>query len=63
MVELIPDMEWLYHVDLDLAKHADANEVAHTARQAFVFLQGRQELQSGDRLIIAIVRPRKPEAA
>jgi hypothetical protein len=63
MAELISDMEWLYHVDLDLAKHVDADEVARNARQAFVFLQGRQQLQPGDHLIIAIVRPRKPEAA
>jgi hypothetical protein len=50
-------MEWLFHVDLDLAKHRTADEIAKSARIAFDTLKAHQNLKEGDRLIIAAVRP------
>ena len=58
MGELIPDMEWLYHVDLDLAKHPSDDDVARNARHALRIIREHQEIKAGDLLIIAVVRPR-----
>jgi len=58
MAENIPDMEWLYHIDLDLSQHRDGKQVAATAKLAYELVKKNQPLQEGDKLIIAVVRPR-----
>lgn len=55
-------MKWLWHVDLNLAKRVDRNDLMRTAGMGFDILKSRRNLQDGDTMIIVVVRPPKTES-
>jgi hypothetical protein len=51
------ECEWLWHVDLDMAKHQSKADIQRTAGFAYDILLGKQTLQEGDTMVIVVVRP------
>ena len=54
-------MEWTWHVDLDLAKAVSKQDLMHTAGLAWNTLSDAGRIQAGDFMVIAVVRPLKPQ--
>lgn len=50
-------MEWLYHVDIGLAAHKDATDVANTAKMAYDIVKAHQPIREGDTMVLLVVRP------
>lgn len=48
--------DWLYHVDINLATHTTAEQVASTAKIAFDALKAQQPFKPGDVLMLVAIR-------
>lgn len=57
MSQDLRQMKWLYHVDLDMAKHRSKADIQRTAGIAWDNIQFHNPPQPGDLLVIAVVRP------
>lgn len=58
MTQSIPEMEWLFHVDLDPSTHGSKADLQRSAGYAWDCLQYHQQPQHGDMIVIAVVRPK-----
>lgn len=52
-------MDWLYHVDLDIAKHHSKADIQRSAGIAWDTIQYHNPPKPGDLMVVVVVRPSK----
>lgn len=55
-------MEWLFHVDLDPSQIKSGTDLHAACKAALACIRHHQNPGPDDRIIVAVVRPRVPDA-